>query len=513
MANRKIEMYQYREIIHRLRHGQSERGIARAGLAGRSKIRAIKELSKKEGWLEDTAALPADEVLAEFFENTQAPLQQSLAQPYSEEIGRWVEEGIQANVIHRHLVEQYGFVGGYNCIQRFAKKLRRDSSRDLTVPLVFKPGEAVQVDFGKGPTLFDQRVGKEVPTWFFVMTLCWSRHQYAELITHQDIESWLTCHQNAFNWFGGVPKKVIIDNAKCAITKACYYDPDVQRSYEELAQGYGFIISACPPREPKKKGRVESGVKYVKNNFVPLRIFKDLQDANVQLKSWITGTAGNRTHGSTFEKPLSRFSDIEQYQLKSLPASAPEIAIWKKVTLYRDCHVRYLKCKYSAPYTLYGEELWLKSTATIVSIYCRHELKATHPRLFIPGRYSTKQEHLPPNAKFYLERTPDWCLENSKRIGPSCQFIIENLLTDPIRDLLHQGQSIIELEKGYGAVRLENACKRAIAFGACNYKTIKNILKEGLDYEQINLEESFNALAAVYQGKAFYQRSTAELLH
>lgn len=513
MTNRKIEMHQYREIIYRLREGQSAREISRAGLAGRKKVKAVKERAEKNGWLEREAELPNDKQLAAIFENKERIVNEPLAKEHAKEIERWVKEGIQANVIHQHLCNNHGFTGGYDCIQRFVKKLKSKSIDNLTVPLIFKPGEAAQVDFGKGPTLFDKRVGKEVSTWFFVITLCWSRHQYAELITHQDVETWLTCHQNAFNWFGGLPSKIIIDNPKCAITKACYHAPEVQRSYEEFAQGYGFIISACPPREPQKKGRVESGVKYVKNNFVPLREFKDLQDANRQLKQWVTGVAGNRIHGSTFKKPLTQFSDIEQHQLKSLPVTAPEITVWQKVKLYRDCHVRYLKCKYSAPYSLDGEELWLKSTATTIAIYHKHELKALHARLFIEGQWSTKQEHFPPKARFYLKRTEDWCLENSERIGKSCNFVIENLLTDPVRDLLHQAQHVVELEKKYGTARLEAACKRAVAFSVGNYKTIKTILEEGLDYEQIDTEDSFNQLSSVYRGKAIYQRSTADLIH
>ena len=101
---------------------------------------------------------------------------------------------------------------------------------------------------------------------------------YAEIVLQQDIETWLGCHRRAFNFFNGVSKKIIIDNAKCAITKACYYDPVVQRSYAEFAEGYGFIISACPPHDPQKKGRVESGVKYVKKNFLPLRRFQRSND-------------------------------------------------------------------------------------------------------------------------------------------------------------------------------------------------------------------------------------------
>ena len=139
------------------------------------------------------------------------------------------------------------------------------------------------------------------------MVLSWSRHMYAEIVLRQDIETWLGCHRRAFEWFNGVPGKVIIDNAKCAITKACYHDPVVQRAYAECAQGYGFIISACPPYDPQKKGRVESGVKYVKNRFVPLREFRDLVDANKQLKNWVLEEAGNRVHGSTREKPLVLF--------------------------------------------------------------------------------------------------------------------------------------------------------------------------------------------------------------
>ncbi len=99
------------------------------------------------------------------------------------------------------------------------------------------------------------------------------------------------------------PGRIIIDNAKCAITRACIYDPQVQRAYAQCAEGYGFKIDACPPRQPQKKGRVESGIKYLKHSFTPLREFRNLQDANRQLQDWILHVAGNRIHGSTQENP------------------------------------------------------------------------------------------------------------------------------------------------------------------------------------------------------------------
>ena len=99
------------------------------------------------------------------------------------------------------------------------------------------------MDFGKGPTLTDVFTGEVIPTWIFVMTLCFSRHMYAEVVTNQKVETWLACHRRAFEHFNGVPAKLIIDNPKCAITRACFRDPEVQRSYGELAEGYGFLIS------------------------------------------------------------------------------------------------------------------------------------------------------------------------------------------------------------------------------------------------------------------------------
>ena len=283
MANRRFEMYEYRQIIYRLQQGQKVRAMAREGFANRDKIRSIKKIAEENGWLDKDALLPDEKTLVDFFQKRTDRTRSKIAQQHGEIVNNWVKQGIHATVIHQHLKEVYGFEGAYNSVLRFAKRIK-EKEPQLTVPLNFKPGEAGQVDFGKGPKLFDERTGCEEDTWFFVFTLCWSRHQYAELVTHQDVETWLNCHQNAFNWFGGVVNKVIIDNAKCAITRACYYEPTVQRSYESFAQNYKFIISACPPREPKKKGRVESGVKYIKNSFLPLRKFKNIQDANQQLQ-------------------------------------------------------------------------------------------------------------------------------------------------------------------------------------------------------------------------------------
>ena len=310
----------------------------------------------------------------------------------------------------------------------------------MAAVLEFDPGEAAQVDFGKGPEVLDPRTGELLSTWIFVMTLAWSRHAYAEVVTDQKVATWLGCHRRAFEWFNGVPRRLTIDNPKCAITRACYHDPEVQRAYAECAEGYGFKIEPCPVRDPKKKGRVESSVKYVKRSFVPLREFRDLVDANAQLRAWLLGPAGNRVHGTTHERPLTRFVETESEFLRPLPSRPPELAVWARVKLHPDCHAQFEKAYYSASFRLVRQRLWLRATETTVQLFRDHELVATHPRRFRPGSRSTIDEHLPPEALAYKLRDPQWCLRQSQDIGAACHALVERLFAHHVLDNLRPRQ-------------------------------------------------------------------------
>jgi transposase len=501
-------MYEYRHIIVQIRLGASNRQLAKAGLVGRNKAKEIRQIAAKEGWLNLEQELPCNAVIAKSFgdfETGQIESGKRIA-PYQEKVTQWVEQGVQATTIHQALIREFNYPGSYNSVQRFVKSLK-EQTKNVTVPLSFAPGEAAQVDFGAGPVLDDPKLGK-VKTWFFVMTLCWSRHQYAELVLHQDTQTWLGCHQRAFEWFGGVPSKIIIDNPKCAITKACYHTPTVQRSYREFAEGYRFMISPCPPYDPQKKGRVEAGVKYIKRNFMPLRKFQSLSDANNQLKQWVTGHAGNRKHGSTFKKPLSQFKEIEQSTLTALPEKPPELATWEKGIVYRDCHIRHKQCLYSVPYEHVGQTVWFRVNETTVRVYKEHEMIAIHTKAHQPGEQRTCEEHLPPNAQYYLKRTPEWCHKQAKAIGDDCQHVIETLLKSKVVDQLRAAHKIIQMKDDFSPERLNAACRRARSFNSIDYNTIRTILKKGLDYEAYHSMESFDALSEIYSGKGTYMRTS-----
>ncbi len=507
MSNRRFEMYQYRQVIHRMRMGESDRTIARARLMGRIKCGQVRAIAGEQGWLDRGLPLPDDEVLGAAFEQKKEhdnnPTHQSLSGAYEEQIRKWVEGNVCMTTIHQTLANQFGFTGSYSSVRRLVQRLKLHQP-EATCILDFAPGEAVQVDFGKGPDITDAFTGQTFKTWIFVMTLCFSRHLYAEIVTDQKVGTWLSCHRRAFEFFNGVPAKVIIDNPKCAITKSCFRDPEVQRSYGELAEGYGFLISPCPPRDPQKKGRVESGVKYVKNRFVPLRQFRSLADANGQLRQWILETAGNRIHGTTRQKPLSLFAEAERHLLKPLPDVPVEIAVWCQVKLHGNCHVQFEKAYYSAPFTLIHQTMWIKATDSAVKIYHDLKLVAVHPRLRKPGARSTVDEHLPPEAIAYKLQDPRWCLRQAEAIGPACHQMIRTLFADRVLDNLRAAQGVVGLGKKYGPVRLESACKRALHFENPRYKTVKTILEKGLD--QTSVPGDTVPLSSVYTGSGRFLR-------
>jgi len=304
MANRRFDVYQYRQILVRMRQSDSDRDIGRSKTMGRKKIAQVRLIAQERGWLDPGVLLPDNKTLAR--KQTLPPSCISTLEPWRELVTQWHAAGIQGTTIHAILKRNHGYAGSYSSMQRFLKQLVIEREPDVPLRLAFKPASAAQVDFGAGPMITDVYTGEVFKTWFFVMTLAWSRYQYAEFVRDQTVATWLGCHRRAFEWFGGCVSRLIIDNAKCAITKACIYDPQVQRAYAECAEGYAFKIDACPPEDPAKKGIVESGVKYIKRGFVPLREFRDLADANCQLQDWVMTDAGNRIHGTTREAPLKR---------------------------------------------------------------------------------------------------------------------------------------------------------------------------------------------------------------
>jgi len=501
-------MFQYRAVLVRLRQGDSERDVARARLMGRRKVAAFRALADHNGWLEPDAPLPEDAQIATVVgEARRARSTISTVEPFRELIGRWDAQGVQGVAIHAALCREHGYTGSYSAVRRMLQAIGATRPPQATVRLHFAPGESAQVDFGAGPLLIDPARGEQRRTWCFVMTLCFSRHQYVEFVWDQTVATWLGCHRRAFEWFAAVPARVIIDNPKCAITKACARDPLVQRAYAECAEGYGFKIDPCPPADPAKKGVVEAGVKYVKGNFLPTRTFRDVADLNAQARRWVMEEAGLRIHGTTREQPHALFV-VEKPLLRALPPIAPDLGTWNEVRVHRDCHVQFDRCFYSVPFTLIGHKLWLRATDAAVAIYQDYRQVAAHPRGRKPGQRFTVRDHLPPQAQAFFAHDREWCLEQATRIGPACASLIDRLLADRIVERLRAAQAVLRLAERYTPSRLEAACARALAHDSVFYRTVKTILAGGFDLQPL---ATLPASAHAYGSSARFVRDAETL--
>lgn len=521
MANRRIEMFEYKEVIHRLRQGQSARAIAKAGVIGRKKAQWLAQIAQEQGWLRTDTDLPDAALIAKAIgqqheQQNVAPAGRpsGLGQEHLQRLRQWVEMGLSGVVIHATLQRDHGVSCHYSSIRRAIQAIKRQTPHHKpTVILDFRMGEAAQVDFGAGPFLVDPHSGQPRRTWFFVMTLCASRHQYVEFVWDQTVKTWLRCHQHAFEFFGGVTERVIIDNAKCAITKAVLHETQVQRAYGELAQGYSFIIEPCAPADPQKKGRVESGVKYVKTNFLPARQFKDLADLNEQARRWVIEVAGQRTHGSTYAKPIEQFA-IEQPLLRPLPARRVDVYWYAHASVHRDCHVQYDKSLYSVPYRHIGQQALLRISANTLDVFVGEDLVASHVLCRRPGQRQTNQDHLPEAAVAWAMQSPQWCKQQAKRVGPHCLALVLNMLGDRVMYRLRTVQGILRLRHTYGDVWLERGCERCGVVDVISPKTMRSVI-ETLQAEQQSTRSDSgidDTSTPAYEGKGRFARDTRQMM-
>jgi transposase len=486
MPGRRIETVDVREILRHLREGQSDRAVARATGVNRKTVARYRTWAIEQGLL--SGPLPPlrklQRLLAETMVRSPPPQNESSVEPYREVVRELRRRGTEIAAIYERLKER-GYTGSYSAVYRFVRK-QEPRRPDVTVRVETKPGEVAQVDFGYAGRMVDPQTGELRKTWAFVMTLGWSRHQYVEFVGDQKVATWLRLHRNAFRFFGGVPQRVVIDNLKAGVARACLHEPQAQHAYRECAEHYGFLIDPCLPRTPRHKGKVEQGgVHYVKRNFLGGREPTPIPQANRDVLRWVLTTAGQRIHGTTKERPLERFQ-TERGILRPLPPHPYDLAIWKQVKLHRDCHVVFEQAYYSAPFRLVGQQLWVRGGAQEVQLFTGdYQLVATHPRAQRPGQRLTKLDHLPPKKVPNLILTRDWCRQRAAEIGLATRKIVDLLLDHRPEDRLRTAGRLLRLAEPFGPERLEAACQRALCFADPSYTTIKRILHQGLDQEEL----------------------------
>jgi transposase len=233
----------------------------------------------------------------------------SECEPFRAQILAKSAQGFEAVRIRQDLAEEYGqSAPSYYSVRRFIARLNRKT------PLPFRrmetePGEEAQVDFGAGAAV-RMADGKVRRPWIFRIVLSHSRKAYSEAVWQQSTEAFLQCLENAFRYFGGAVKRLVIDNLKAAVARADWYDPEIHPKLQSFARHYGAAFLPTKPYTPRHKGKVESSVKYVKRNALKGRIFASLAEQNQFLLDWETQIADQRIHGTTKQQVLRLFEQV-----------------------------------------------------------------------------------------------------------------------------------------------------------------------------------------------------------
>lgn len=377
---------------------------------------------------------------------------------------------------------------------------------------VHKAGEKLFVDYaGQTVPVVDRKTGEVREAQVFVAALGASSYTFAEATWTQTLPDWIGSHVRAFEFFGGVPETLIPDNLKTGVTSACFYEPDLNPTYLEMARYYGTVVLPTRVRKPRDKSKVENGVQQVERRVLaPLRnrTFFSLSDLNAALRERVTALNERPAQGL----PASRselFDTMEKAELKPLPEQQYEFALWKKARVHIDYHVEVERHFYSVPYRLVKQQVDVRITASVIECFLQGERIASHPRSSKKFAFSTQPDHMPPGHRQWSEWSPERLMRWAQQIGPATKEAVEKILSS--RAHPQQGfracLGVLRLQKVYGATRLEHACSQALGTGTLTYRSIEAILRRPPDQQTLPLVEAERPPIqhANVRGSAYYQ--------
>jgi len=364
------------------------------------------------------------------------------------------------------------------------------SKVDVVMRQEHRAGEKLFVDYaGQTVPVVEQSTGEVRQAQIFVAVLGASSYTYAEATWSQSLSDWIGSHVRAFSFFGGVPEVVIPDNLKSGVKKACFYDPDINPTYQHMAAHYGTIVLPARVRRPQDKAKVEAGVQLVERWILARlrnRTFFSLDELNREIKD-LLNDLNNRPFQKMPGSRKSMFDSLDASALKPLPRTPYEFAQWKKATVHIDYHVEVEGHYYSVPYQLAKKKIEVRYTARTVECFYKNKRVASHVRSQQRGRHTTVREHMPPSHRRYLEWTPERFLSWAEKIGPKTQLLTECILSSRphVEQAYRTLLGIFRLGKSYSNERLEAAARRALFIGATSYRSIESILKTGLDQKPL----------------------------
>ena len=369
-------------------------------------------------------------------------------------------------------IQEEGFSGGYTIVRDYVHKVRPQRSTAY-LKLAFAPGECAQVDWGSFGSIATGETNRRLS--FFVMVMCYSRKMYLEFTVSQTMEHWLSCHQNALRFFGGVPKKIMIDNLKSAVIKrAIGQAPVFNQKYLDFANHHGFTIVPCGVAKGNEKGRVESGVGYIKKNFLNGLTMPSLEALQRASSDWLENTANQRIHGETRKRPVDLFAEE---RLNLLPVQGYDCAAIKQMRASSQFRISLDSNRYSVPAEYANCKLTGKIYPDRICIYDQDKLIARHHRSYDRHQDFENPDH--PKALLAQHRKAhnQQILRRFLTISPKAQSYYQKLEERRMNPMTHI-RKIVALSEIHGSEAVSRAINDAFIFAAFSSEYIANLLEQ-----------------------------------
>ena len=502
MAYREVTMWEVLEVLHRFGRGEGVRRVALATGHEKKTVRRYRDLAAELGWVAGLHE-PSEGLALEVFKQLRTgPKEEASGETEQLLLGRkeWIaeklrpcrdheerrerERGLKLTKVHA-LLERSGVFVPYSSLHRFAVKHCGFGAKNVTVRVADgAPGEQAEVDFGAFGLVPDPVTGKRRTAHALLVTLGYSRHQYVHVTFSQKIPDLIAGLEDAFEFFGGVSSRVVIDNLKAAVTKADKYDPFFARSFEEYARYRGFVIDAADVESPTHKPRVERSVQYVRENFFRGEDWRDLEHVQRDARRWCLSVAGLRVHGTTRKRPLEVFEAEEKAALAPLEKERFDPPKWAECKVHPDHMICFGQALYSVPTRHIGKTATVSGDTKLVRIYVNGELIKTRPRL-PPGGKDIDYNDYPKEKAAYAMRDPDRAIGEAKAHGADLGRFMERLLGGDFPwAKLRQAQALLALGRKFGWTRVDLACRRALVFDLVNVRRVRAIIDGALTEEE-----------------------------
>ena len=344
-----------------------------------------------------------------------------------------------------------------------------------------KPGDELQVDFGKLGRLLDPGTGRQRDVWALIFTPVVSRFSFVWLAHRQTVTDVIAGFEAAWVFYGGVFATVIPDNLKAIVDRADRLEPRLNQAFVEYAQARGFAVDPARVRAPQDKPRVERTVPFVRQSFFAGETFIDLADAQRRAVLWCRERAGMRVHGTIQARPAEVFRVEEAPRLRAAPTAVYDVPIYATAKVHRDHHIEVAKALYSVPGNLIGTTVEVRADRKLVRVFSRGQLVKVHPRQ-APGRRVTDPEDLPAERTVYAMRDLDALRRLAAGHGPAIGRFADGLLDHPLPwTKMRQVYALLGLVKKWGPDRVEAACSRALDAEAVNVGRIGRMLERATE--------------------------------